>query len=453
MLPEFQSVISQFSFAFSKKVWVKAQLLLWGVICCPGSRTICNVLRTIGLTQCKQFHKYHRFLSRDKWSALSLSKVLLRLLVDSFVGTDQPLVFGIDETIERRWGAMITKRGIYRDAVRSSASHFVKCSGLRWMCLMLLTPLPWLKKGTWALPIVSALCPSERYWKERQQPRIHKTLMDWAAQLVSWLARYTIPLGRPVYLVGDGTYATYELMIKAQENRIGLIARMRMDARLFDFPAPQVSSKRGPKPKIGKRLSSMKKRLTDRRVKWKQVVFEEWYGNKDKVMLMTSGEAIWDSNKGVRVAVSWVLLKDPEGKLEPVLLACSQPSCDPVDMVRFFVRRWRVEVTFAEVRRHLGVETQRQWSDLAIERTTPILMAIKSITCLLAKGIFERGKLEIKTAAWYPKAHFTFSDILAAVRKYIWANNNFPTSSYEADVGKLRRRIAFLEQTLIQTAA
>ncbi len=453
MLPEFQLVISQFSFAFSKKVWVKAQLLLLGAICCPGSRTICNVLRTVGLKGCKQFHKYHRFLSRDKWSALSLSKVLLGLLVDSFIGTDEPLVFVVDETIERRWGAMISKRGIYRDAVRSSASHFVKCSGLRWMCLMLLTPLPWLKKGTWALPILTALCPSKGYWQKRFQPRVHKTLGDWTRQLICWLNRYAKELERPIYLVGDGSYATYELMIAAQKSDIGLIVRMKMNARLFALPGPQPKSKRGPKPKIGKRLPSMEKCLTDGQVEWKQVCFEEWYGNKGKVMLMTSGKAIWDSNKGVRVMVSWVLLKDPEGKLKPVLLACSQPNCDPVDMVRFFVRRWRVEVTFAEVRRHLGIETQRQWSDQAIERTTPILMALKSICCLLAKGLFEKRKIEIRTAAWYPKSHFTFSDILAAVRQYIWANNNFPTSSSEDDVGKLRRRIAYLEQLLIETAA
>ncbi len=453
MSPEFQLVISQFSFAFSKKVWAKAQLLLLGAICCPGSRTICNVLRTIGLIHCKQFHKYHRFLSRDKWSALSLSKHLLRLLVDTFVPVGQPLVFGIDETIERRWGAMITKRGIYRDAVRSSASHFVKCSGLRWMSMMLLTPLPWLKKGTWALPILTALCPSEGYWQKRLYPRVHKTLGDWSRQLICWLNRYASELGRSIYLVGDGSYATYELMIASQKAGIGLIARMKMNARLFAQPGPQPKGKRGRKPQIGKRLLSMKKRLTDRRVKWQKVTFHEWYGHSDKTMLMTSGSAIWDSNKGVRVTVSWVLLKDPEGKLEPVLLACSQSTCEAIDMVRFFVRRWRVEVTFAEVRRHLGVETQRQWSDLAIERTTPILMALKSIICLLANVLFRNGKIEIKTAAWYPKTHFTFSDILAAVRQHIWANNNFPTSFHKDEVGKLRLRIAYLEQVLIETAA
>jgi hypothetical protein len=128
---EFQPVISVFSVAFSRRTWQKAQLLLIGAICCPGSRTVCNILRSLGLSQEKRFHKYHRFLSKDKWSGLSLSKLLLNYLVKTFIPNDEAIVFGIDETVERRWGRKISKRGIYRDAVRSSAAHFVKCSGLR----------------------------------------------------------------------------------------------------------------------------------------------------------------------------------------------------------------------------------------------------------------------------------------------------------------------------------
>jgi len=370
--PEFQSTISVFSSIFSSRVWIKAQVLLSGAICCPGSRTICNLLRSVGLSEEKRFHKYHRFLSKDSWSALRLSQVLLKSLIEAFLPSGSPLIFGIDETIERRWGAKISKRAIYRDAVRSSASHFVKCSGLRWMCLMLLTPLPWLKKGCWALPVLTALCPSERYWQGRSQPRVHKSLMDWAAQLLTWLARYTRTLNRRVYLVGDGTYATYELMGRAANLGVGLITRMRMDARLFHFPPPPVKGKRGPKPKIGKRILGMAKRLVDQRIKWTEVVFDEWYGKTDKVMLITWGDVIWSRHSHQKVPLRWVLIKDPEGKLDPVLLACTDMETSAIDIVQFFVRRWQVEVTFAEVRRHLGVETQRQWSDLAIERRRPL---------------------------------------------------------------------------------
>jgi hypothetical protein len=452
--PEFQPTISAFSRVFSRPVWIKAQLLLCAAICCPGSRTICNLLRTANLSDDKTFHKYHRFLSRDKWSALSASKILLSLLVAAFLPAGVPLVFGIDETIERRWGRMISKRAIYRDAVRSSASHMVKCSGLRWMSMMLLTPLPWLDKGCWALPVLTALCPSSRYWEKRIQNRVHKPLTTWAAQILGWLARTVSGLGRLVFLVGDGSYATYGLMTKAVACEVGLIVRMKMNSRLYHMPPPRVKGKRGRRPKKGKRILDMELRLTDKRIKWKEVTFSEWYGARNKTMLITTGSSIWSSgSKGEFVLIQWVLVKDPKGEMEPVLIGCTDLTIPAQDVVRFFVRRWQVEVTFAEVRRHLGVETQRQWSELAIERSTPLLMGLMSIICLLAKTLFDAQKLEIATAAWYDKTRYTFSDILGAVRQQIWAVSNFSGTGKKGLVEKLKTKIRYFEQLLTKAVA
>jgi len=372
----FQETISHFSSSFRKDVWKKVQLLLMGAIICPGSRTVCNVLRSVGLRWERNFPKYHRVLNRDKWSAFKLSSVLFRLVITAFVPNGTSIVVGIDDTIERRWGRKISKRGIYRDPVRSSKSHFVKCSGLRWLSLMVLTPLPWLQQGVcWALPVLTVLCPSKRYYSKKGKRA--KKLTDWARQIIIWLGRQSKVLQRSTYLTGDGSFATLELFMDAQQSGIGLIARMKLNARLFHLPPKHYpKSKRGPKPPVGKRLLCMKKRLTDKRIKWTTVIFSEWYGNTNKDMLISSGVAIWRKNNTHLVKVKWVLIKDPEEKLEPVLLAGSDFEIAAPTMVRFFVRRWRVEVTFAEVRRHLGVETQRQWSDLAIERTTPCLMAL-----------------------------------------------------------------------------
>ena len=416
----FQSTISYFSFAFRKDVWQKAKLLLIGAIICPGSRTVCNVLRCVGLRWEKNFPKYHRVLSQDKWSAFLLSKVLLHLVVKTFVPKGVPIVFGIDDTIERRWGRKINKRGIYRDPVRSTKSHFVKCSGLRWLSLMVLTSLPWLQVGVyWALPVLTVLCPSERFYTN--QGKQVKKLTTWTNQIISWLGRIGKDLQRSIYLTGDGSFATLELFMNAQKCNIGLIARMKLNARLYHLPpAEYPKNKRGPVPPVGKRILSMEKRITDKRIKWKSVTFSHWYGNTNKQMLMTSGVAIWRKSNTLLVKVKWVLLKDPEEKLEPVLLACSDFEVNSKEMVCFFVRRWRVEVTFAEVRRHLGVETQRQWSDLAIERTTPCLMALFSIVCLFANSLNDSQKVQPNHTAWYKKKGVTFSDVLAAVRLEIF---------------------------------
>ena len=173
--PEFSELISSFAPKFSKKVFEHVGRLLLGTVLTNGRRTVCAVLRTIGLSGERNWHKYHRVLSRASWSAHQCSRALLQLLLRRLVPGEAMLVFGIDETLERRWGPKIKARGIYRDAVRSSQSHFVKCSGLRWMCLMLLAPVGWAGR-TWALPFLTVLCPSERYHQE--QGKKHKKLTD-----------------------------------------------------------------------------------------------------------------------------------------------------------------------------------------------------------------------------------------------------------------------------------
>jgi hypothetical protein len=255
-------------------------------------------------------------------------------------------------------------------------------------------------------------------------------------------------------LTVDGSFSTYELFIHAQDIEIGIIGRMKMNARLFHLPPNQYpKNKRGPKPPIGKRLLNMEKRLTDKRIKWVNVVFSEWYGEKQKEMMITSGVAIWHKSNTVMVKVRWVLIKDPEGKLKPVLLACSDWQLSAEKIVSFFVRRWRVEVTFAEVRRHLGVETQRQWSDLAIERSTPCLMAIFSIVCLLANTLHRHQTIQPNTTAWYKKKQVSFSDVLCAVRLKFWQNTKLSISRFNGDIDNSFATIRHLLFLLTQAVA
>ena len=183
--PEFSEIISVFSPLFPKTIFERAGQLLLGTILTHGKRTVCGVLRTLGFKDIKNWDLYHRVLSRAKWSPLKCSFELLQLLVKRFC-VNKTLVIGLDETLERRWGRKIKARGIYRDAVRSSKSHFVKCSGLRWICVMLLFPIPWANR-IWALPFLSVLAPSKRYHK--QQGKAHKKLSDWTRQICYLLHR------------------------------------------------------------------------------------------------------------------------------------------------------------------------------------------------------------------------------------------------------------------------
>jgi hypothetical protein len=129
------------------------------------------------------------------------------------------------------------------------------------------------------------------------------------------------------------------------------------------------------------------------------------------------------------VPIRWVLLRDPRGRFDPQALLCADPAREPLQILRWFVQRWQVEVTFREVRDHLGVETQRQCSDKAVARTTPCLLGLVSIVARLATKLSHRARQAVATDAWYRKPQPTFADTLAAVRREIWRAQGLLTSA------------------------
>jgi hypothetical protein len=183
-------VLRPFEPVFSGRVWPWATALVVGAILAPGPRTVAAALRVLGLQEDRPFENYHRVLNRARWSSRALCPILLRMLVRAFVPAEGPVLVGLDDTIERRRGAKIAARGIYRDPVRSSKEHFVKASGLRWVSLQVLARVPWAER-VWALPCLTVLAPSERYHQERGQR--HKTLPDWGRQMLLQLRRDSVP--------------------------------------------------------------------------------------------------------------------------------------------------------------------------------------------------------------------------------------------------------------------
>jgi hypothetical protein len=415
--------------------WTKAQILWIGTILAPGKRTVTAALRVMGLKDEGKFAQYHQVLSRAVWSPGDLAHTLLILLMKTFSPEDKPLVFGIDETIERRWGRKIAGRGIYRDPVRSSKSHFVKASGLRWISLMLLTQIPWAER-VWALPVMTVLAPSERYYKERgRQP---KTLTERAQQMIFQVRRW-LP-GRPIVIVGDNSYAALELLAACQAlpEPVTFVTRLRMDAALYE-PAPPYSGQGRPRKK-GNRLPTPQQVLESPATIWTTVEVR-WYDGQIRPMEITSGTAVWFHFGKPAVPIRWVLIRDPQEEYETVCLLCTDQDVISLQIVEWFVMRWQLEVTFEEARRHLGVETQRQWSDKAIARTTPLLLGLFSWITLVAHAFHLAGQpVAVRQSAWYTKPLPTFSDALALVRHQLWSSlPTFQTSGLSPDMVKVSR--------------
>jgi hypothetical protein len=346
-------------------------------------------------------------------------------LIERFGGSE-PLVFGLDETLERRWGRRIKARGIYRDAVRSSHSHFVKCSGLRWMSLMFLAPISWAGR-VWALPFLTVLAPSERYCQEARKR--HKKLTDWARQMVLQLRRW-LPQ-RQIIVVADSSYAALELLHVVRQH-LCFIVRFRLDAALYD---PAAAGKNRGRPRLkGKRQPTLAQRLNDPATEWQLLSVPSWYGLNNKPMLVASSTAIWYHVGKPPIPIRWVLIKDPEGKTQTSALLSTDLQLHAMQILSAFIRRWTLEVTFQEVRAHLGVESQRQWSDQAIARSTPVLMALFSIVTLWSDELQQKQSILQTQASWYNKQKPTFSDAIAAVRMDLWNNPFFLTSSPNPDM-------------------
>jgi hypothetical protein len=377
---------------FSKRIWLHAQILLMGAILAPGQRTVTAILHIMGLSAEKHFQNFHRVLNRAVWSSREASRLLLGLLVATFAFWGL-VVMGLDDTIERRRGAKIKAKGIYRDPVRSSHSHFVKASGLRWLSLMLLAPIPWAKR-IWALPFLTVLAPSARYYQGHK--RSYKKLTDWARQVLLQVRRWL--LGRKLVVVMDASFAAIDFLWQVAKlaHPITLIARFRLDAALY-APAPKRKPRQMGRPrKKGKRLPTLEQALKDTRTHWKKVVIPDWYGQGWKKVEILSSTAVWFHNGIPPLPIRWVLIRDPQGKFKPHALLCTDLAARPEQILKWFVMRWQLEVTFHEARDHLGVETQRQWSDWAIARTTPALLGLFSRMALLAHTHAHKGKIPVR---------------------------------------------------------
>ena len=299
---------------------------------------------------------------------------------------------------------------------------------------MWLTHIPWAQQ-IWALPFLTVLAPSERFYAESK--RSAKTLLEWARQMVYQLRRW-LP-ERQLVLVVDSSYAALDFLHACQSmsNPVTVITRLRLDAAIYTPKPREKKGKQGRKRKKGMRLPTPQAFINDPRTRWQQVTVD-WYGGSTRTIEIASGFSVWYHAGKPVVPIRWVLIRDPEGKFDSQALLCTDRTFDPVQIVEWFVQRWQLEVTFEEARAHLGLETQRQWSDLAIVRTTPALLGLFSWVTLVADALFQQQEKSPRQTAWYPKPLPTFSDALAWVRFELWTVRlSFSTSPPNRDIDNL----------------
>jgi len=404
-----------------------------GAILCKGGRTVCGSLKVMGLRGEKAFTSYHRVLNRAQWDALKGAKILLMQIISTLGITE--LVVALDDHVERRSGEKISSKGCYRDAVRSSRGFLVRCFGLKWVAMMVVTKLPWSVR-IFALPFLTVLAPSQK--ANRARNKKHKTSVDWARQMCCQLRRWLPDM--PIRSVVDGAFATAQLAWTALKLNISLISRLRLDARLFDFP--EVKNGPGRPAKRGRRLLGPKALLESEKTPWQESEVRWYRGRKKKVQYVTT-TCLWSPVGGEAIPIRLVVLKDPNGQFESAALMSTDVTLSALEIITEFVKRWAIEVTFREAREHLGIETQRQWSNKAIARETPALFALYSIVILIG---LQLGKIPVRTAAWYSKQCNTFSDVLVEVRRILWRDKYFLQVVETGDLIEMFTQEGFVEE-------
>jgi len=245
---------------------------------------------------------------------------------------------------------------------------------------------------------------------------------------------------RQLVLVADSSFAVIDLLWKLCQlkNPVCAITRFRLDAALYEPVKPE-PGKMGRPRKKGKRLPTLEKVAADKNTRWKRLTVQEWYGEKKREIEITSNTAVWFHSGKPPLPIRWVLIRDPRQVFKTQALLCTDLNVSAEQIVSWFVRRWPIEVTFHEVRTHLGVETQRQWADLSILRITPALLGLFSIVALLANLHAQKQPLPIQQTAWYVKKLPTFSDALSIVRQTLFARQRFRTSRFQCEIQKMPR--------------
>jgi hypothetical protein len=445
--PAIIRVLLFFAPLFSRPVFRQASLLFIGHILSKGRRTVADILRLIHRKNEKNFSKFHWVLSGAKWSTLKGSKILFQMILDLVPGQ---IVINIDTTIERRKGPKIHALSTQRDPVRSTHKRKVLTIGLNWLVCVVNIKLPF-SSNYFALPFLSVLmAPKSPLSTSTNQKDLkggvrHKKITEWASQVTSLFRKWAG--NRGITIVADSAFSCFKLLYACSRNQISFISRIRLDARLYDF-APEVNAKSKKKRVAGKVLPKLSELAKKNIKEWKEVEVD-WYSGTRKRLFIQSGKSLWYYVGFKPVPIHWVLIKENVNS-EPTALFSNNLSHSPEEIISYYVRRWPIETTFEEGRRHLGIETQRQWSDNAILRTTPTIFASYSIIILMAHELWRTSGQEIPTqkTTWYQKDHVTFSDLLAFVREPILR------AKYGSLVSKKRDRSDWdIEDLILEAAA
>lgn len=439
-----QPLVSAFSIAFTRPTFQRVAVLLLGAILSLRHRTVTALLRAVGALAKGHWSDFHRVLCCRVWSCRPLGKVLAAMVLE-LIPADQPVVCPVDDTNPQHKGKWVYGKGKHHDACRSTHSHIVWVWGHKWVTLAINVKFPFASRP-WALPVLCALYRPEEL--NQAEGRRHKTPIRLAMQLMALLIHW---FGQRTFiLLGDGGYASHELARFCHRHRrhVTLVSRFYPQANLYDLPPANQPRTGRPRTK-GRKLAAPNAVVQQAKPKRFTV---HWYGGKTRRVQLVWGQGHWYKGGQGLVPVRWVFVHDLQGTHRDEYFYCTAPTCSPDQIVSLYTGRWSIEVTFQEVRAHLGFNTPRNWSKNSVLRTAPCLLGLFSVVSLIFANQARGRTIKPLGAPWYVKEQLTFSDAMSCVRRLCWSEV-LKQSSTHAGVLKLPRRLRLLLLEQLSRAA
>lgn len=412
---------------FTRPTFRRFLTLLGASILAVGRRTIANLLRTAGSLADGASSSYRRVFSKARWSPLRLAEVLARRVV-ALLTDDAEIVLVADDTVFSHPGKHVFGKARHRDPLRSSHTFTAWRYGHKWVVLAVLVRFPFAARP-WALPVLVALYrdPAD----DRREKRRHRTPAQQAIRLLRLMLRW-FPDRRFVF-VGDSAYGTHEMarFCHRRRDRLALASKFHPEANLFEPPPPydghgrpRLKGARLPKPRQAVEASPRRRRMT-----------VAWYGGGTRRVETITGTGRWYKKGEGLVPVRWAFVHDRDGTHRDEYFYATDPTFDVRRIVETYTGRWNIETTFQETRSELHIQTTRGWSKSTVVRVAPCLFGLYSVVAMLyASPPRER---RVGGVAWPGKTVVTFSDALAAVRRWIWAEGVFAHAPDGPSIQKL----------------
>ena len=432
-------LLRAFAPAFTKPTFQTFAALAKGCVLAPRRRTTTGMLRAAGEIVTKHFSTYHRFWSSARWDAWTLAWILVELILPLVSGRIRILV---DDTTSRRWGPHVWGKSCHRDAVRSTQKHTILCFGHKWVTLSVAVKLPFTSRP-WALPIASLLYQSKK--NAVRHRKLERLAMIMLYRLMRRFPEQTFEV------VGDGGYSSNELSLWCHKMKASLIARLRVDSVLYDEPPTSSKGKRGRPRKKGNRQPSFEQLVATAKEEDWTYTEVQWYAGATKKVRWMSGTGLRYKPKTNLPAIRWVLVQDTETDHWECFFS-TKIDDQPEYIIETYVVRWSLEVTYQEVREHLGLETTKNWSKKSVQRTVPCLLGAFSVITLCFERICVEKTPTPQTQAWYQKNELTFADAILAVRKQLWGRLIIHDSTSDGTVIKISKvKWEFLSNRLSET--